>query len=82
MAVTEAQLLGVPIFVTEYASAREQVEDGVDGIVAENSEEGVYIKLKELLSDTSVIEKYRANTKKKDYSNLSEIEKVYKLIEG
>jgi len=80
MAVTEAQLLGIPAFVTEYASAHEQVRDGVDGIVVKNDEESIYEGLKKLLLDLSVLDKLGENTKNTNYSNLQEVEKVYELF--
>lgn len=81
MAVTEAQLLGIPAFITEYASAREQVVSGEDGIVVSNCEDGIYEGLKEILTHPERIKKYAAATAGKNYSNLKEVEKLYDLIE-
>ena len=82
MAVTEAFMVGLPALVTEYSSAREQIRDKVDGIIAENSTEGIYNGLKALLSGEIAIDELKKNVLSKDYSNIEEIEKVEKLIDG
>lgn len=65
IAVIEAQiLLTVPV-VTEYASAREQIEDNVDGLVLENSDEAIYYGIKRILDEDGLLERLRGNLKKK-----------------
>ena len=54
MTVTEAQILGVPCIVTDYSSAREQVCDGLDGIITENSTEGIVSALRRVMDDPTV----------------------------
>lgn len=82
MAVTEAFMVGLPVLVTEYSSAREQIRDGVDGIITENSTEGIYRGLKSLLNNEFSLDELKKNVLSKDYSNVEEIEKVEKLIDG
>ncbi len=83
MAVTEAFMIGLPVIVTEYLSAKEQITVGFDGIIASNDgDEDLYIKLKGVLNNPSVIQEMKDNIKTKDYSNIEEIEKVEKLIDG
>ena len=45
----EAKLLGKPVLATDVSGIREQLEDEVTGLIAENSEEGIYNGLKTLL---------------------------------
>lgn len=47
--VTEAQILGVPVVVTEYPAARGQMESS-GGCVVENNEGALYCKLKAVLN--------------------------------
>ena len=42
MAVTESMILGTPAFVTQYLSAHEQIQNGVDGVVAENGDDAMF----------------------------------------
>ena len=80
MAVTEALLLGVPAMVTNYASASGQVENGKDGIIIENSEEGIKNGLIALFKDQVNINEMTRTVRSKDYSNLGELEKIYELF--
>ena len=81
MAVTEAQMLGIPPFVTNYASALEQIENGVDGIVVDNSDEGLLKGFVQLLRGEIDVQKLKTNVQSKNYSNLKELEKIYEFIE-
>ena len=80
MAVTEAQMLGVPPFVTNYASASEQIENGVDGIIVDNSEEGLFDGFVQLLQGKINVKDLQNNVRKRNYSNLKELRKVYEFI--
>ncbi|MHC1714449.1 MAG: glycosyltransferase [Acidaminococcaceae bacterium] len=80
MSVTEAQMNGVIPLVTEYASSHDQIVDGIDGIICENSEDGILRKLDELFSDKINLRKIKENLSNKDYSNSREIEMLYKVM--
>ena len=81
MAVTEAFMMGVPVVATEYSSAHEQIRDGVDGKIIDNSTEGIYEGIKWLLENRKIIIEWKNNVLKKDYSNTEEMKKVNTLIE-
>lgn len=57
MVFGEAYAMGVPILTTDTASAYELVENRGWGKVCENSDEGLYSKLKEVLSGEIVLER-------------------------
>lgn len=82
MAVTEAFMMGLPALVTEYSSAREQVRDGVDGIIVENSEQGINDGLLRIIENPEIIEELKKNVIATDYSNVEEMKKVEALIDG
>lgn len=82
MAVTEAMMLGIPPMVAEYASAREQIENGTDGIILPNNDASIYEGLKMMFSNRSIVENLKHNVKQRDYSNLEEFAKVMNLIEN
>ena len=50
VSVKEAQMLGKPVVITNYATAKSQLEDGVDGIIVsmdnEKCAESIYWVLK------------------------------------
>ena len=80
MAVTEAQMLSLPPVVTEYASAKEQIEHEVDGLITDNDEDGIYRILSRVYDDRSLLEQCRKNSAQKNYDNTEEIEKIYSLF--
>ena len=80
MAVTEALMLGVPALVTTYASAKEQIENGIDGVIIENTDEAVYYSLKMLVNNKKKINIMKQNAYNRDYSNIEVIESVYNLL--
>lgn len=81
MAVTEAQMLGVPALVTAYASADEQIEDGIDGVILENRDDAVYAGLRNLVNQKNKINLMKQNTYNRDYSNMEVIESIYNMME-
>ncbi len=73
MVITEGFIMGLVPVVTEYTSAHEQIDDGVDGVIFENSEDGLYDGLKNLLSDRDIISKLKHNISIRKYGNEDEI---------
>ena len=59
-AVTEAVILGVPVVSTDVSGAKEILgEHNEYGLVTENSEEGLYVGVKVMLSDDALLAHYR-----------------------
>ncbi len=58
--VTEAKILDKPIVTTDVSGAREQLQDGINGSIAEINAESVYEKLKELMNSKELRQKYIA----------------------
>jgi len=79
VSVGEAQALGIPCFVTAYASAPEQITDGVSGKICENSDEGIYQGLKDIIKNPACLQEFKAELMKKTYDNSEEIQKLYSL---
>jgi glycosyltransferase involved in cell wall biosynthesis len=80
MAVTEAQMLGVPALVTAYASAEEQIENGIDGIILENTDDAVYAGLKKIIDGKNKINVMKQKAYNRDYSNKEVIEDIYNIV--
>lgn len=81
MSVTEAQILGLPIIVTNYSSAKEQVLHGEDGIIVDNTDEAIFGGMKEILDNPSLIRKFKENVLKKEINNAALIEQFYSNLE-
>lgn len=81
MTVTEAQILGVPCIVTEYSSAAEQIKNGVDGIITENSLGGIISALKNALDKKELRGELASAIDSGRYDSEAELEKLYGMIE-
>ena len=79
--VREAQLLGKPIVITNYATSGSQLEDGVDGVIVPMDNAGCAAGIAALLRDPARMRQLSENCKKRDYTNSAEIEKLYALME-
>lgn len=78
--VREAQILGKPVVITNYATSSSQLEDGVDGVIVPTDNEGCAEGIAALLWDRKKMMQLSENCKARDYSNASEVEKIYQLM--
>ena len=81
VAVREAQMLGKPVVITDYATSSSQLEDGVDGVIVPMDNEGCAAGIAALLRDPEKMRQLSETCKARDYSNAQEVEKLYKLME-
>lgn len=81
VAVREAQLLKKPVIITNYPTAKSQVENGIDGIIVPLDNEKCAAEIKKLLDNNQMMAQLVQNCSKRDYSNSQEIEKIYQLLE-
>lgn len=81
MAVTEAQMLGLPPIVTEYESAHEQIDDLKTGIIAENSCDGIVDILEKILKSPQILNSIHNNLLRSDFDNVECINQIYELME-
>ena len=81
-AVTEALILGLPVITTNCSGMHELLKNGECGIITENSEEALYIGLKQLLDNPSLLQHYKnkAIERGKDFSLQKLIEPIEKLL--
>lgn len=81
MAVTEAQILGLPIIITNYSSAKEQVINGEDGIIVDNVDEGIYEGIKKFLDNPTLSQQYKEKLLKRQLINEASIEDFYSIMD-
>ena len=79
--VSEAQILGKPVMITNYTTANSQVKNGVDGYICDLSVEGIVDGIEELYENKNLQNKLSNNCKITDYSNIHELNKLYEIIE-
>lgn len=61
MSVSEAMILDTPVMISAFAAAKEQVEDGITGFIAGNSEDAVYEKLKYIIENKHILKGVKEN---------------------
>lgn len=78
--VREAQMLGKPVVITNYATAHSQLENGVDGVIVPMDNEGCARGIVNVLCDLDLMRRLSENCKARDYSNSQELDKIYKIL--
>lgn len=81
VAVREAQILGKPVIITNYATSNSQLKDDFDGAIVPLDNEGCAEAVARLLKIPDKLKLLSQNCAKTDYSNSQELEKIYKVIE-
>lgn len=79
--VREAQMLCKPVIVTDYPTAKDQVKDGIDGVIVPMDNQGCaegIIALTESNQTQCTIMKYLSTH---DYGNDSEVDKIIDLLD-
>ena len=79
--VREAQMLARPVLITDFKTARSQVRDGFDAVIAPQDETAIADAIESLLQDEALRRELSQNTTAADYSNIAEVEKIYRMIE-
>ena len=80
VSVKEAQLLGKPVVITAYPTSSSQLEAGVDGVIVPIDNEKCARGIAELINNKKQMQSLSNNCKKRDYSNQSEVEKLYAIF--
>ena len=78
--VREAQLLGKPVVITNYATSASQLENGVDGVIVPMDNESCARGIADLLNNPEKMNEFVTNCRKYDYSNAGEIHKLVSLV--
>lgn len=81
LSVMEAKILKNIIITTNFETAKELINDGVDGFIVEKDTKEIFEKIETIMSNHSKILYLKENLEKlKPYSTVSEIEKVYEEL--
>ncbi|MDZ4992177.1 glycosyltransferase [Clostridium perfringens] len=78
--VGEAQILGKPVMITNYTTAKSQVKEGFDGYICDLSIEGIANGIEKLFKDQALRKKLAFNCEKSSYGNSHELGKLYKIF--
>ncbi len=80
IAVDEAMVMCRPILLTDFSTAKDQINSGENGLIVPMTSEGIADGLKELLLSSDRRADFTAALEKCDYTNENEIDKLYALI--
>ena len=78
--VNEALILGKPVVITDYSTARSQINHGVDGVIVPLENKACAAGIADFIRDTQLQEKIKTNIAAKDFSNAQYVEELYKLM--
>lgn len=80
--VDEARVLGLPVLATDYSSARDQVRDGVDGLIVPMDPEGIARGIEGLLHDPALLGRLAKGAAAIDVAALEDISSFTCLLSG
>lgn len=78
--VREAQILCKPVIVTNYPTAKGQIQDGVDGVIVPLDNEGCAQGIAQVLENKGLQESIANYLTSHDYGNEQEVNKIYALL--
>lgn len=78
--VREAQTLGKPVAITDYATAPSQIRDGIDGVIVPLDNAGCAEGLSQFINNTDLRKSVSDYCLTHDFGNESEVEKIYALL--
>ena len=81
MTVKEAQIVGCPTLVTDFGSAEEAVENGKQGLICENSTEGVYTMIKDILNNPDQLNTFKIYLSENPVDNKLGLEQFHNIVQ-
>lgn len=82
LAIDEAKILAKPIITTNYPTAKDQIDHGVNGIICEMNPMALAQQILALTENPNLIEKFIFKLKEMNLSTETEITNFYNLIYG
>lgn len=79
--VREAQMLYKPVVITDYPTAKSQVDNGVDGVIVPLDEQETAKGLAAFIGDVPLRHKIVDYLQTHDYGNEGEVDKIYSLLD-
>lgn len=80
IAVDEAKILAKPIVVTNFTTAKDQINSGINGLITEMNPEAIAHGIKDLLEQEEKRASFTSNLKQEKLGTEKEINKLYSII--
>ncbi|WP_307206499.1 glycosyltransferase [Paenibacillus harenae] len=81
IAIDEAKILNKPIVITRFSTAKDQINDGVDGLIVDMDGQSIAAGIERLIKDIELRNKMVDELSQVDLGTEDEIHKLYSLIE-
>ena len=81
VAVREAQMLGKPVIITDYETARGQINDGIDGIIVPMANKDCAIGIFNAIKNRNSLQNISDYCKSHDFGNEGEVQNIYAFLE-
>ena len=82
IAVDEAKILGKPIILTDFSTAKDQIEHEVNGLVVDMTAEAIASGIIRYFNDSVLTEKVTSVLRSQNWGTEMEVIKLYKLVES
>ena len=79
IAIDEAKILNKPILVTNFTTVRDQISDGVNGLIVDMNVDSIVDGLETLIKDSNLRNKLKKNLASEELGTEKEIEVFYSL---
>jgi glycosyltransferase involved in cell wall biosynthesis len=80
IALDEAKILNKPIVVTNFSTARDQINDGIDGLIVDMNTDSIADGIQRLIKDKELRESLEKNLSSLKLGTEGEVEKFYKIL--
>ena len=80
IAIDEAKILNKPIIVTNFSTAKDQIDDEKNGLIADMTSDSIYKGIKRLIDLKELRKRLSYNLGKEELGTENEIEKIYRLF--
>lgn len=81
IAIDEAKILNKPIVLTNFSTARDQIEDMINGLICDMDSYSIASKIEKLIKDDQLKNRLIENLLKENLGNEYEIDKLYEVID-
>ena len=79
IAIDEAKILNKPILITNFTTVRDQISDGVNGLIVDMNVDSIVDGLETLIKDSNLRNKLKKNLANEELGTENEIEVFYSL---
>ncbi|KKI91435.1 glycosyl transferase family 1 [Bacillus sp. SA1-12] len=80
IAIDEAKILGKPIILTNFKTAKDQIYNGINGLIVGLSEEEITLGIEELIQNENCKNNLVTNLRKEKLGTEEEINKLYEIF--